>query len=45
MEKLSLESLKKNRLTRKSLNTIYGGEIGTDLSNEQRLKVSREKAK
>ncbi|MBQ4818603.1 hypothetical protein [Aquimarina sp. MMG016] len=44
MKKLSLESLKKNKLTRKSLNTIYGGGIGTDLSNEQRLKVSRQNA-
>jgi len=45
MEKLSLESFKKNKLTKKSLNTIYGGDLGTDLSNEQRLKLSRQNVK
>ncbi|WP_281989049.1 hypothetical protein [Aquimarina aggregata] len=43
MKKVIFEDLRKKKLSNKSLKTVCGGGLGTDLPPEQRLKVSRQK--
>ncbi len=45
MKKLILEDLKKKKLSNESLKKVYGGCLGTDLPDQQRLLVSGQKAK